>query len=845
MSYLEFEASSRGAELNRREIKMKVFGRFLTRYGVLLVLSGWCAGLGVLFSFLLSSQTLPSEDLPAHIALVERLSSLGWSGLFPFYHRGWFSGWTAFQYYGPLAHWVAACLSVPFRVLSSNPEQLAVYAVLWLNIICLPLSLYYSALPFAREACRKNEWGLAERRWLLALSCGLFSTWFLYHDEQFFGLGVGAILYVGLFSQSVAWNLLLLGIGALARITGEDKEQCYGLLGTVLLCLLLTHLLTAFYFFALCGVVLLWFADIRAVLLKVMALALLCSGFWLMPFLTLAPVFATSDPYPPSGDFLQFLFRYPLQYWRDLVLTFPLDLTPILILAVSVFLFTAARIRDSRFFIVYLVLLLLLQMFFSSSYVASSLPVGVHYYRTHGYLVLSLLPVLAAGFLAAIVPRVSSDSGERYTFGIRDVAALCVVVVCVGTRLLLPSLEQSKAQQLMAQRAYVHQEKLMDYLRAQGAKGRVLVEYLDDYRRYPYLSSHYLESKLFSQTGLEALNGLFVESALSNKFASFSADKLSARIFHSYFVFLKDSNIDPFTALEQLRDLGVRYIVSGQDALLKSLRSLGLESVASFGPYRLVVLPDAPQSMITPVTKRVVAYLDEGGGLPFKFIEYYFYANKFLSSRFEVIEVSSREKLPAQVDLLLVNTENPVVVEDVKSEIKLISFGAPRMLEAYRRSYPIHRATEYYRALKKYLDVDAHLAEELSGLAETSLAKRSKPETDTVLGWDSDQQSMSLTGLVPGEMYRINYSYAPQWFSSSGQVFRGSAERMFFVASAPAATLKFSPFYLASTWAGVLTSIVGLLLFGRYLRWRKKNLQKIGYFLGSTEVAEIDKGKPN
>ncbi len=96
-------------------------------------------------------------------------------------------------------------------------------------------------------------------------------------------------------------------------------------------------------------------------------------------------------------------------------------------------------------------------------------------------------------------------------------------------------------------------------------------------------------------------------------------------------------------------------------------------------------------------------------------------------------------------------------------------------------------------------------------------------QTVPILEWSGDFQSFILKNLVPNKIYRINYSYFPYWHTKDGIIFRGSGERIFFLATNNEAKFTYTRIYSISTWIGWLFTLIGLSFLGKnYIKRIKK-----------------------
>ena len=771
------------------------------------------------FRHYLSDQNIASVDLPGHIAAIERLGMHWWRGNFSFYDPHWMSGWPAFQFYGFFGHLLAAILSYPLRLFSDEPVRFAVHLLFVFGSAALPFSVYYASLPFAKEIADRS---FDRIRWLLAISVCTFTFWFLNHDQQWHGIGAAGISNIGLFGQLFGWHFALLHFGALSRFIRVPSPRNSGWLTLFFFLTLISHLLTAVFSASLVLLSFLWFRERRVGLILSHALSFLLAGFWFLPILLYSGSYTVLDIFRPRGDFLELFLRYP---WYALARNFGswvegefqiLNPTNIIALVFLVGILVHGAVRRSRLLIVFTVFLMIVLIAISSGFVASSLPVGFHYYRFHAYLFLFLCVVVSVVPIAFLV-EVEGSVGEK----ILAIGMAAVLLASFGFTARLPHYEWKQIHAHTGQHYLSDEQAVLDYFREQPQKGRVLFEYFSDYQRFPFLSAHYMVSRLQKETGFESINGLFIQSSLAIRFPIFSAYRLGAKLYRAPILFDRNSDLSDETKVQQLREFGVTHVVLSQTKLLKRLESFAVAAPVQFGPYHIVSLVEQAPSPAQYVRKEVLGYYDEKGNMPFRFLQFYFHSREQLTSRFELLELERGQKLPPQMTTLLVNGEVEesellqIFSTDSLPVVENLNFSDSYLTDHYKVQYQHNIELDQYWAVESYLAEDRKLD---SRLSQASVFSSKSDESDLPFRWGNRFQEFALSRLQSDRLVRINYSYFPFWKSSDGEVYRGSGERIFFLPNREQAVLSYSPFSSKSGWIGYLCSLIAMTILVRQFR---------------------------
>jgi hypothetical protein len=682
---------------------------------------------------------IPSSDLGSHTRVVDRAySSLARGQLF-FYDTNWFAGWPVFSFYGFFPH--LAAVAVSFVLSAWLPEIVAcTYAVRALSLfmcLLLPFSLRFCVQQFLPRPL--------EHAHVLSLICGALSVFFLHNDSEFHGVGFGAIFHIGLFAQGFGWNLLLVHIGLLEQSRKNASPRNFYLLCLCFTLLLSSHPLTSVFAAVWSFVWLLFYPRSRSGILSSHLIAFGLLSFWLVPFALYGPEFSSGDKYPSVGSIDQ--------------LYGPVFYALLIVFALGIYDSWRAR-RLER--------ILLLAVLFSVDALIQyhplllAVPLGIHFYRIQGFIVLvSLVPI--AIFLYRGLSMVAFRKYLASGFALASIAILFIYPTASSQRAIATYQSQEYSE-------------LDEVILALGASGRVFFEYDSDYEKTPFLSAHYLSANFEGET----LNGLFIESAPSNRFVSVTADTLGAGTYHNYFVFLRDAEISPWIAFRQLQDMGVEYVVAHSDAFREALLAHEKVFESSGSKYSIYRLPQATP-VLSSIEKKVVAYLDLDGGLPFSFVSYYFYSKEKLYSTHELIQLKPGEDWPQGIDVLLANGSREELLKLVpiakRRNILLLPFFLTTRvsISPLNLNVPVDDKIERYHALEAFFSKKYQLEARLN-LDLSELPMYDVLPVDIHISRGS--QALRFEGYQPDQIIRLNYNYHPYWKAEGGKVFRGTAEKM-------------------------------------------------------------------
>ena len=180
------------------------------------------------YYFLISSSILPSVDLPGHISLIRESAEALINGNLYWYDTTLLGGWVPGIHYAQLPYIIAGIICNIFSFLGFQNS-----AVLTLNILILFSlnALYFGVNKVVSTFNVKNSW----------IYSFIVTFWFLQLDSSASGIGASSIINTGLFTQGLAWSVLLLCINYLI-------EKKYLKLSFLFAGLIAVHPMTAIWF---------------------------------------------------------------------------------------------------------------------------------------------------------------------------------------------------------------------------------------------------------------------------------------------------------------------------------------------------------------------------------------------------------------------------------------------------------------------------------------------------------------------------------------------------------------------------------------------------------------------
>lgn len=781
----------------------------------------------VWFGGYLSFSSVVSVDLPGHVAIIKRLARQVLYGRIFFYDHWWFSGWPAYQFYGFAGHLLTTALLPLTSALSRDPAGLAVNMVLLIGVTTLPVSLSLASHALAFSTVRTG-WSPPFGRSIVSLAAVVFGFWYLNLPLDFLGVGASSLWHGGLYLQVFAWHLSLLLWASVFRMVNSD-ERSLPLVATLLLTLLiLTHVFAAVFSLMLIGLTFLRFEQVRGRLVLTLLLALGASAFWWLPMVATAGSFTIPHSEPPQGDIFEMIVHQPFDTFavalsRLAQLRFaPVEIAPVLLFAALLAAFSSRHFWNAPALVAFSLFGLVLMLVLSSSYVAASFPLGLHYYRFSSLMLLYLV-VLAAACTPHLLRLPESLQIER-------LARTTFVVFCIlsiAMTAAIGTLRGRAVQKLDERASFKAQHAVLAYLKETAAAGRVGFEYFRDRKIFPFLSPHFMESMVGSIAGRETVNGLFIQSSLSSQFVSSSAKALGIDAYRVPAPWLDSDLPDPQLGLDQLLRAGVGQVVVSSVAARDSLQKLTGLPGKSIPPYYVQPLAPSAPPLIEPIQQKLVTYDDRLGGAPFSLVESLFYLDADLYRRTVLISGDAKE-LPAGPDILALAHDRGESPGELLFQLPSDSRGAVERVLG--RNFA-EKAREIGTVFRERLL--PQIRERISGGDVVPAVLT--PE----LSFRAFSQQLVLTNLEPGRFYRVAYSYSPYFRAVGGRVFRAVGEQMVIQPEANTMVLRYSrladPLVLCATLASI-ASVLAMSILALWVRLKSLRAGENGAPVAQPEV---------
>lgn len=781
------------------------------------------------FSFLISSQPWPSSDLPFHINTIINLKSLWYEGVYSYYDPYTFTGWPALQFYGFIPFLSTVFLSYLFDLFTDNSVIFSINTLIVIVSSSLIFSLYYAAKPFFNDLFDDfsdvsflNYKVYLER--LLVLNLLLFCFWFLNFDYQDFSVGIGAPLFTGLYGQMFGWHALILYVGLITRVIKYEGNKNFWFLCLSIPISFLCHTLTSIFTLLIGLLCFLWFRESRLKIFKAHILGFGILGFWLIPLLQFMGEYTIFYP-KEQADFLGIILRYPIiDFIKSIISTLSGDFVLInyTFLLIWLLIFTALvsqQIRKTKLLSSFLIFILLLIALFSSGYIIRSIPIGIHYYRFTGMIMLMIVLLFSVVSLSWYKKLIRF---EKYQKGF-SIIYVSIILICFLFNLFIPHtyLAIFKSNKELIADQFKDRQKLLNYFIEENSEGRVYFEYLNQYKKHkPLFSHHFLPSLIYRKTGYESIVGVQILQSKSYRYIiermsmldafTYTSDKLNSKI---------NIGLNDKTIINQLKSFGITHLVSGTNQFFQRVSKFSIDEVVEIDSQKIIKIQETPFKKIDFNKKQLIGFFDNNGNLPFSLVDHYFFSTEFLTNNFELIEIKEIKSIPDQLSALIVNDNDELKLTDLKLKVFNINF-----VENYSK-------INHYKPLRKEKNSELYLYREIANYFENffdiqeklkSVIKDNKKilndEVNNIpeLEWSPNNQKFKLSNLHPGYVYRINYSYFPYWHTYDGVLLRGSGERMFFIPKKSTASFKYTRLYSYSTWIGWLLTILSfvyLILF--------------------------------
>lgn len=725
------------------------------------------------FPYLLIEE-IPSVDLSGHIAVAERLlESLG-NGNIIFYDTKWLGGYPAFLFYGFFPYLVLGILG-----LVTNISIVKLVTILLLIVVCLlPAALYYTTKPLFKS---KNRILLN----LAALSASIFTLWFTINNNDYYGVGVDSFFHTGLFSQSFAYLFYLIVIGSIFRVVNNESRINRVISIVFISLLIITHPLTSSYLYFLIAVLWIVYIEHRKTIFIIAITPIVITSPWSISFFKYKEYLYVQGA-ALSGDFFSIFFSYTL---KNTVLNFykfisgdyvRFDWNIVLVWILSIYLIIGKSLFKSKNSLILVLTTLISIGLFSSNFILDHIPVNLHFYRYNGLFFVNLLVVLTY----SLARLLSIKSNNRALALLTRVPIYLILLLSVVSSFSLSSKGYSYMLKNESSLRYKYDNQVLDFLKKEEKTGSVSFEYFKDYNVFKTQSPHYLESKLYKETGFETLNGLFIQSSLKPLFHQYAWSKLGASTYNQGCFFCK-KEVDTNDAIDIFNKLGVSYLVYFSDSITEQLEQKNLK-IKKIGPYYIAKINESKNQRLKPVKKKLIAYLDKKKILPFFLLSTYFFQDKDLRDNFELIEVGSEEEIPEDISLIIVNGK----LLNKKASQKALSLTLDLKYQFNHENLGKQTSmssAKVYSSLFSFFE--AVVRPPFVKIKGKNIADS---QNESSVFWDVANQAFVLSNINTGKYYELDYSYFPTFSSENCHIYRGIAEKFIFKCDKKNAELKFN-----------------------------------------------------
>ena len=789
------------------------------------------------YRIFITSDPLPSSDLQFHIETMKKYKYLWYKGVFSFYDPTVFTGWPALQFYGFLPYLVTVIFSYLFDFLSENSIRLTTHTIIVVGTAALVFSVYFAAKPFCYDLFndfseefldRKNECFI-----YLAFSSCLFTFWFINSGYENYGVGLGAPLISGLYGQLFGWHALLFYIGTVTRYLKQDNNRNFVIFILAIAVNFLCHTLTAIFSICIGILCFVWYSDKRLKIVKSHFLGLSLIGFWLVPFLAYKneyTLFSTIFYVFKGEDFFYIVFRY---FIYDLFNTLThflkgnfILINPIYPIIIILFIITLLSqiIRKTKFLSIFFLFLLILFTLFSSEYFLYNIPVPLHFYRFHGLMFLLLAVLFSVVSLFWLKLKFKSNLVQR----INSLLFFLIGIICILFTMFLPyqPLDTIKRGYQTIQAQYDKKEEILDAFLGSNYGSRVYFEYVKVVKTFPRL---YFSSILNSKTGNESIVGVQMLQSSSYQYIFESLWRLNSKVYSPGSILRGEivESINYESLINQLKFFGISHIVALSEEFKKSIEGFAINSPVNIEEFTIYQIQKVPFNNINKIEKNLVGYIDLNNNMPFKIVSMYFYSNDNLFNNFELIKLKDLNKINENIKILIINTsDNKTALRNKNSNKTYKIFtnysSSPFLIDHYNYRRPKNNMVHYFKDVADYLDFEIDLPNLLRN--HKFLPKRQqKIEKKPNLTWFNNNQAFRIENLIPGKVYRINYSYFPFWKTNNGELYRGLGERMYFIPYKDQADFRYTRLYSIPTWIGLFATVLTLSYFYFFIYRENRN----------------------
>ena len=799
------------------------------------ILLAHAALIGWLFRLQTTNQALASFDMGAHVEISERLAQLIQNGQLVFYDHNWLGGWPVFQFNGFLAHLGTALASLPVAYFHPEPVQFTSQWLVFLGLVLLPFSVFHASSCLTGHSTRKP----LVHSGVLAFFCGSVSVWFLLHSIPDGGVGATTILVSGDYPQLLAWHLLLLNFGFLARAIGSPSNQYHkAQLAFGLVFLVLTQPTSGVLFAFYAAFAVFFFNQIRRQLLLSYALAIGMLAFWLVPAILLMDEYTVSRATVSDTHLLDLLFGAAPSARemaaRELVSSLPgwlphWDFGALILLALTGVWLIFFRATDHTVLMPFLVFTGMLSGLFLSFYFTNLIPFALDYQRLSGLVLVMLLPIIAA------LPAEMLKTASHHWVAVLSMITLALLISTHKVMTPHPMQWMPVAGQPSAD-DQTSEQRVLDYLNDIEAKGRIFIEWPADTAQTNSRGQLFIESELPGKAGFEAATGRFFNNAPTYMCAVLPAvSALDAAtdpdFLHDYAGRCYDGNPainnrptrSEAEHLQRLSELGVSHYVAVSEAFVQSLQLAGAERLTSIDGY--TILAGAPFTPLQHPAYEPIGYFDFTGNLPARYVSQSLYSNTNLPASVALIEMRRGRRVPSQLSRIIINGTPDA--DDERGQDLLAAMQDRKLLKLNFGENP--QTGEIDRGFSgRYFPAHAYLSENLHSHPQF-LAPIPMPDTDPAptFEWNIDEQSFTASGLQPGQVLELKYGYHPYWTSKDAWFYRGGNGQMYMQSDQQAIVATFTNATNLQSEIGMVLSIFSFitLVYTTGLFYRRRTPQ--------------------
>ncbi|NIV43222.1 MAG: hypothetical protein GWN11_12625 [Candidatus Dadabacteria bacterium] len=795
------------------------------------------------YKHFITTEPIDSIDLHAHIDLIKKLKIHLFNGNLIFYDNTAFTGWPVLVFYSFLPYVLTALISIPMDLFTNSSVTLSAHLLIVTGLSLLNFIIFYAALPFINDIFEgfknpsysehKKEINIA-----LALFINLFTFWFIKHNTN---LGAAGIIHIGYYNQLFGWFALFLYIGLLYRYISKENNNLYYSSAISVTVLLLTHNLTVFYALCIGGLTILWFSGKRFGLLGIHFFGVLLASFWLFPLMYYIGDYTVFNPIlgERGPGLIKVFFEYPLYSEIISLLSIikgnfiPLDYTNTFILILVAAAIINKDIRKSRLISSLIIFTILIAFLLINDYAIASLPLSIHYYRLIGFTI--IIYVLILSVVCVSFYKKDLIIGSKSYLSAYRICMIVVLLICFVSALRLPNEYLSKST-VVTKAKFSNQHDVLEYLKTVDKDSRVYFEnFADDNRYPPDFSDRYLPSVFNQKTGIESVSYTFIEQSVPYRLINYSTAALGANTYSTSKLNTERNALDSDTLISQLRSFGITHIVAGSDKFTKNLQNHSVRPPVSKNNYQVIKIQNSPNNKIEIPSKTLVGFVDIKGSIKFSLLDYYFYISENLTKKYELLNIENIHNIPEKIDTVIVNhlpdNINKFVEINELKEKKIIFLNfEPTVfnINHYNIKYPHNIEKAYFLNLNYYLNKVVRLPKRLQGINHKETETPVDIKTAKV-SWNSDDQKLTITGLVAGMIYRINYTYFPYFHTGGGKLYRGSKDRMYLIPGNDKVAIEFNIYYSWPFWIGVLFTMVALVVL---VSVKLNRLQKFKVYFG-------------